>query len=157
EGCKVRLVAEDQLWLCHADPAQLETAVLNLALNARDAMADGGALEIDVRNVTLSEDGIAGVAAGAYVRLSVKDSGGGMARDIWVGVLARFFTPKEVGRGTGLGLSMVYGFVRQSGGHIAIDSAIGVGTTISLYLPKSIQTPAPTPDAAQTLHVPAGS
>jgi signal transduction histidine kinase/CheY-like chemotaxis protein len=157
EGCKVKLVAEDQLWLCHADPAQLETAVLNLALNARDAMADGGTLEIDVRNVTLSDDTIAGVAAGPYVRLSVKDTGCGMAPDILDRVFEPFFTTKEVGRGTGLGLSMVYGFVRQSGGHVAIESEVGVGTTISLYLPKSIQTPAATADVAQVLHVPAGS
>jgi signal transduction histidine kinase len=157
EGCQVNLVAEDQLWLCHADPAQLETAVLNLALNARDAMADGGTLEIDVRNVTLSDDAIAGVAAGPYVRLSVKDTGCGIAPDNLDRVFEPFFTTKEVGRGTGLGLSMVYGFVRQSGGHITIDSELGAGTTISLYLPKSMQAPAAAADVAQVPQVPAGS
>jgi signal transduction histidine kinase/CheY-like chemotaxis protein/HAMP domain-containing protein len=157
ESCEVNLVAEDQLWLCLADPAQLETAVLNLALNARDAMPGGGTLEIDVRNVTLSDDAIADVAAGPYVRLCVRDTGCGIAPDILDRVFEPFFTTKEVGRGTGLGLSMVYGFVRQSGGHVAIESEVGVGTTISLYLPKSTQAPAATTDVVQIQDEPAGS
>jgi len=157
ESCEVKLVADDQLWLCFADPAQLETAVLNLALNGRDAMPRGGTLEIEVRNVTLRDGTIAGVAAGAYVRLSVRDAGCGIAPEILDRVFEPFFTTKEVGRGTGLGLSMVYGFVRQSGGHVTIDSEVGVGTTISLYLPKSTQTPAPAADSAQIRDVPAGS
>jgi signal transduction histidine kinase/CheY-like chemotaxis protein/HAMP domain-containing protein len=157
EGCDIKLVAEDQLWLCLADPAQLETTVLNLALNGRDAMPRGGTLEIEVRNVTLRDGAIAGVAAGPYVRLSVKDTGCGIAPEILDRVFEPFFTTKEVGRGTGLGLSMVYGFVRQSGGHVTIESKVGVGTTISLYLPKSTQMPAAVADTAQIRDVPAGS
>jgi signal transduction histidine kinase/CheY-like chemotaxis protein/HAMP domain-containing protein len=157
EGCEVKLFAEDQLWLCLADPAQLETAVLNLALNGRDAMPRGGTLEIEVRNVTLPDGAVAGIAAGPYVRLSVRDTGCGIAPEILDRVFEPFFTTKEVGRGTGLGLSMVYGFVRQSGGHVTIESDVGVGTTISLYLPKSTQTPAPPADITQIRDVPAGS
>jgi signal transduction histidine kinase len=157
EGCEVKLVADDQLWPCHVDPAQLETALLNLVLNGRDAMPDGGALEIEARNVTLREDTIAGVAAGPYVRLSVTDTGCGIAPEMLDRVFEPFFTTKEVGRGTGLGLSMVYGFVRQSGGHVAIESKVGVGTTVSLYLPKSTQAPDVEAENARMRDVPAGA
>jgi signal transduction histidine kinase len=153
EGCDFRLVADDHLWPCYVDPAQLQTALLNLALNGRDAMPNGGMLEISLRNVTLGDDAVAGVSAGCYVMISVKDTGCGMAAETLDRAFEPFFTTKEVGRGTGLGLSMVYGFVRQSGGHITIDSAVGTGTTICLYLPRSAQDPAteaavaPVPDA----------
>jgi len=157
EGCEVKLVADDRLWPCHVDPAQLETALLNLTLNGRDAMRDGGTLEIEVRNVTLDEGAIAGVASGSYVRLSVKDTGCGMVPEILDRVFEPFFTTKEVGRGTGLGLSMVYGFVRQSGGHVAIDSVVGVGTTVSLYLPKSSRMPDAEAEVVQMPALPAGS
>jgi signal transduction histidine kinase len=156
DGCKVSLVADDQLWLCHLDPAQLETALLNLALNARDAMPDGGRLEIEARNVTLDEDAVAGVAAGSYVNLSVTDTGCGMPQETLDRVFEPFFTTKEVGKGTGLGLSMVYGFVRQSGGHVAIKSTVGVGTTVSLYLPRSTQAEVAI-DIAQPQVIAAGS
>jgi CheY-like chemotaxis protein len=120
-------------------------------------MPRGGTLEIEVRNVTLPEGAIAGVAAGPYVRLSVRDTGCGIAPEILDRVFEPFFTTKEVGRGTGLGLSMVYGFVRQSGGHVTIESEVGAGTTISLYLPRSTQTPAAPADVVQIRDVPAGS
>ena len=139
KDCEVKLAADDRLWPCHVDPAHLETALLNLALNGRDAMPNGGTLKIEVRNVTLSEDAIPSIAAGPYVGLSVTDTGCGMAAETVDRVFEPFFTTKEVGRGTGLGLSMVYGFVRQSSGHVAIESTVGVGTTVSLYLPKSTQ------------------
>ena len=139
DGCEVSLVADDQLWPCHVDPAQLETALLNLALNARDAMPDGGRLEIEARNVTLDEEACAGVKAGSYVKLSVRDTGCGMPQETLDRVFEPFFPTKEVGKGTGLGLSMVYGFVRQSGGHVTIKSTVGVGTTVNLYLPRSTQ------------------
>jgi signal transduction histidine kinase len=157
EGCEVRLVSDDQLWACHVDTAQLETALLNLALNGRDAMPDGGTLEIEARNVTLHEGAVAGVASGSYVRLSVKDTGCGMAPETLDRVFEPFFTTKEVGKGTGLGLSMVYGFVRQSGGHVTIQSALAVGTTVNLYLPKSAQAPHSETAAVQLQDVPAGS
>jgi signal transduction histidine kinase/CheY-like chemotaxis protein len=157
ENCEVKLIADDELWWCLADPAQLETAVLNLALNGRDAMPGGGTLEIEVRNVRLTDGAIAGAAAGPFVRLSVRDTGCGIAPEIRDRIFEPFFTTKEVGRGTGLGLSMVYGFVRQSGGHVTIESEVGVGTTISLYLPRSTRAPAAPADATQIRDVPAGS
>jgi CheY-like chemotaxis protein len=120
-------------------------------------MPDGGTLEIEARNVTLHEDSIAGVASGSYIRLSVKDTGCGMAPEILDRVFEPFFTTKEVGKGTGLGLSMVYGFVRQSGGHVTIQSAPAVGTTVNLYLPKSTQAPHSETAVAQLQDAPAGS
>jgi signal transduction histidine kinase len=141
KDCEVKLVADDRLWPCHVDPAHLETALLNLALNGRDAMPGGGTLRIELRNMTLRDDTIADVPAGPYVKLSVTDTGCGMAPETLDRVFEPFFTTKEVGRGTGLGLSMVYGFVRQSSGHVAIESTVGAGTTVSLYLPRSTQAP----------------
>ena len=157
ESCEVKLVADDPLWPCYVDPAQLETALLNLALNGRDAMPNGGMLQIELRNVTLEENAIAGVSSGAYVKLSVTDTGCGMAPEILDRVFEPFFTTKEVGRGTGLGLSMVYGFVRQSSGHVAIESTVGAGTTVSLYLPKSTQLPAIEMTDVHLQIIPAGS
>jgi PAS domain S-box-containing protein len=157
EGCEVKFVSDDHLYPCHVDPAQLETALLNLALNARDAMPDGGTLEIEARNVTLDDGAIAGAAAGSYVRLSIKDTGCGMTPEILNRVFEPFFTTKEVGKGTGLGLSMVYGFVRQSGGHVAIESAVEKGSTVSLYLPKSTETPDAQGQVVQMQNLPAGS
>jgi signal transduction histidine kinase/HAMP domain-containing protein len=156
EGREIKLVADDHLWPCHVDPSQLEAALLNLTLNARDAMPDDGMLEIELQNVTIGEDAIPGVAAGPYVRLSVTDSGCGIAPENLDRVFDPFFTTKEVGKGTGLGLSMVYGFVRQSGGHVAIESTVGVGTTIRLYLPKSTQAPGFEPAVVQVQDPPAG-
>jgi signal transduction histidine kinase len=157
EGSEVRLISEEPAYLCHVDPAQLETALLNLVLNARDAMPDGGSLEIETRNIILDDDAIAGVAAGSYVRLSVKDTGRGMTRETLDRVFEPFFTTKEVGKGTGLGLSMVYGFVRQSGGHVTIESEVGLGTTVSLYLPKSNKMPEAQAQPLQVPDLPAGA
>ncbi|WP_407157837.1 ATP-binding protein [Bradyrhizobium sp. STM 3557] len=157
DGCDFRLVGDDHLWPCYVDPAQLQTALLNLALNGRDAMPNGGLLEISLRNVTLEDDAIAGVSAGCYVMISVTDTGCGMAPDTLDRAFEPFFTTKEVGRGTGLGLSMVYGFVRQSGGHVTIESAVGMGTTICLYLPRSTQAPVVEATAAPTQDTPSGS
>jgi len=156
-GCEVKLRTDERLWLCHVDPPLLETALLNLALNGRDAMPDGGALEIETRNVVLDEGAVAGCLPGSYVRLSFKDSGCGMPPEVRDRAFEPFFTTKEVGKGTGLGLSMVYGFVRQSGGHIAIESAPGAGTTVALYLPKASQKPDAGVEAIQPQAIPAGS
>ena len=139
--CDVRLRTDENLWLCLVDPALLETALLNLALNARDAMPDGGILEIETRNVVLDERPGAGYLPGPYVKLSVKDTGCGMPPEVRDRIFEPFFTTKETGKGTGLGLSMVYGFARQSGGHVTVESAQAVGTTISLYLPAAKQEP----------------
>jgi PAS domain S-box-containing protein len=155
-GCEVKVKTEDRLWLCHVDPSQLETALLNLALNARDAMPDGGMLEIETRNIMV-EEGAVGCLSGPYVRLSVADSGCGMAPEVRDRAFEPFFTTKEVGKGTGLGLSMVYGFVRQSGGHIAVESASNVGTTIALYLPRAVQKPDAEAKARHSPAVPTGS
>jgi len=122
------------------DPNQLATAVLNLALNARDAMPNGGSLTIKTGNIELNDDEANtydGLAAGDYVTISLGDTGHGIAGPDLHKVFEPFYTTKEVGKGTGLGLSMVYGFVKQSGGHIAIESEKGRGTTVWIYLPRT--------------------
>ncbi len=156
-GCEVKLRTDEQLWLCHVDPSLLETALLNLALNGRDAMPDGGVLEIETRNVVLDEGAVAGCAPGSYVRLSVTDTGCGIPPEVRDRVFEPFFTTKEVGKGTGLGLSMVYGFVRQSDGHVTIESTAGVGTTVALYLPRATQKPDAKVETNQAEAIPGGS
>jgi signal transduction histidine kinase len=156
-ACEVELLTDRPLWLCHVDRPLLETALLNLALNGRDAMPNGGLLKIETRNVVLDERAADGCLPGSYVKMSVTDTGCGMPPEVRDRVFEPFFTTKEVGKGTGLGLSMVYGFVRQSGGHIAIESAPGAGTTIALYLPKTTQRPDAEVEAMQTQAIPGGS
>jgi signal transduction histidine kinase len=156
DGCEVKLQTDKELWLCHVDPSLLETALLNLALNARDAMADRGVLQIETQNI-VEEESVAGCSPGSYVRLSVTDNGSGMPPEVRDRVFEPFFTTKEVGKGTGLGLSMVYGFVRQSGGHIAVESAPGAGTTVALYLPAATREPDAAQDIIETQALPTGS
>jgi len=141
EDIDVTLVQDPDLWPALVDPAQLETAVLNLAINARDAMARGGKLSIETQNVTLDEgyrvrnpDAL----AGDYVLVAVSDSGAGMSADVLARAFEPFFTTKEVGKGSGLGLSMVYGFAKQTGGHVKIYSELGHGTIVRLYLPRAV-------------------
>ncbi len=133
-GAEVRLdiALADDLWLTHADPGQLENALLNLAVNARDAMPDGGRLRIETGNIRLDE----AVAQGEHVEIRVVDSGSGMPPEIVAKAFDPFFTTKPVGRGTGLGLSQVYGFVRQSGGQVRIESTPGEGTIVRIQLPR---------------------
>lgn len=128
------------LWPVLADPAQLESSFANLAINARDAMPDGGRLVIETANKQLDEDYAAqnvDVVPGSYVMLAVSDSGSGIPPAVLEKVFDPFFTTKEFGQGTGLGLSMVYGFAKQSGGHVKIYSEVDLGTTVRLYLPRA--------------------
>ena len=137
-------------WPTYIDPANLEAALANLAVNARDAMPAGGRLMIETRNAHFDPEYVAanpGAAAGDYVEISVTDTGAGMPPDVLSRIFEPFFTTKESGKGTGLGLSMVFGFVKQSGGHIKAYSEVGVGTCMRVYLPRAhgaqIPTPAP--------------
>lgn len=140
EGIEVETIFGGGLWNCFIDPVQIENALLNLAINARDAMGGNGRLTIELANAHL-DDAYARthdeVLAGQYVMLAVTDTGSGMDADIVAKVFEPFFSTKSEGKGSGLGLSMVYGFVKQSGGHVKIYSEVGEGTTIRLYLPRS--------------------
>jgi signal transduction histidine kinase/CheY-like chemotaxis protein len=127
-------------WRVWADTNQLENAVLNLCVNARDAMNGEGQLGIFVDNVSLYTNQVGQLPAGDYVRVSITDTGTGIAPEHLERVFEPFFTTKPVGKGTGLGLSQMFGFARQSGGDVAIDSTVGAGTTVSLYLPRSLRT-----------------
>ncbi len=139
EQIELESVLSPRLWTAEVDQNQLESAILNLAVNARDAMPRGGKLTIETGNVYLGADYTARdaeVVPGQYAMVAVSDTGSGIPREILAKVFEPFFTTKEVGRGTGLGLSMVYGFVKQTGGHVTIYSEQGQGTTVKLYLPR---------------------
>ncbi|MFP6749705.1 MAG: ATP-binding protein, partial [Alphaproteobacteria bacterium] len=143
ETVEVKVEPAAEVWATEADPGQLENALLNLALNARDAMPGGGVITLLADNIRLDGQAAAShedVVPGDYVVLSVADTGGGMTEEVISHAFEPFFTTKDIGEGTGLGLSMVYGFARQSGGFAEIESEIGVGTTMRLYLPRLTQT-----------------
>ena len=140
EGVEIDTIVAGGLWNTFIDAAQVENALLNLAINARDAMNGHGKLTIETGNASLDDEYAArhtDITAGQYVMLAVTDTGSGMTPEIMEQVFEPFFTTKPEGQGTGLGLSMVYGFVKQSGGHIKIYSELGQGTTVRLYLPRS--------------------
>jgi PAS domain S-box-containing protein len=137
ETISVETVLADNLWLAFADRHHLESALLNLVVNARDAMPQGGTLMIETANVELGSGYPDEVAPGQYVVVSVSDTGVGIAPDVLGKVFEPFFTTKAPGKGSGLGLSMVYGFVKQSGGHVRIYSEVASGTTVRIYLPRS--------------------
>ena len=140
EPVELETVLAGGLWLTHVDPNQLESAIVNLAVNARDAMPDGGKLTIETANAFLDERYAAhedGVSPGQYVMIAVSDVGTGIPTELMSKVFDPFFTTKPVGKGTGLGLSMIYGFVKQSGGHVKIYSEAGHGTTVKIYLPRT--------------------
>ena len=139
EGVVIETVLAGGLWRTHADPGQLENAILNLCVNARDAMDGKGRLTIETLNCHLDDDYAArhsGVAAGQYSTIVISDNGPGMQQDVIERAFEPFFTTKSVGKGTGLGLAQVYGFVRQSGGHVKIYSEIREGTAVKIYLPR---------------------
>ncbi len=133
---------QDDLWLTETDPGNFEDAVLNLAINASDAMKNGGKLLIETTNQTIDDRFIAehpGSSRGEYVRISVSDTGEGIPADLLEHIFEPFFTTKAEGEGSGLGLSMVFGFVRRAGGYVLVDSVPGSGTTVSMFLPRSTQ------------------
>jgi len=140
EHIETAFLRGNDLWPATVDRSQLENAVLNLAVNARDAMPDRGRLTIETANAELDEEFASDnpdVKAGSYVMIAVGDTGAGMPPNVLAHAFEPFFTTKEVGKGTGLGLSMVYGFVKQSEGHVRIYSEVGVGTVVRIYLPRS--------------------
>ncbi|WP_166219636.1 ATP-binding protein [Pseudomonas atagonensis] len=139
ESIQLDMRLDEELWIAEADPNQLESALLNLVLNARDAMPDGGKLVVETRNQALNREfteAYSNLEPGDYVVLSVTDNGSGMPQSVISRAFDPFFTTKPIGQGTGLGLSMIYGFSKQSGGHVSIDSEIDQGTTVNLYLPR---------------------
>ncbi len=162
EGITLQLALDEGLWHTRCDPNQLENAILNLAINARDAMPAGGQLVIETRNTTLDSlfaSGQDAVQPGRYVCISVTDTGTGMQPETLAKAFDPFFTTKPVGQGTGLGLSMIYGFARQSEGHARIYSEWGHGTTVKLYLPedRSGDAPDPLPVPSEAGHAPGGA
>ncbi len=137
----VETIFANDLWLVAVDPNQLENAILNLTSNARDAMQEGGRMTLRTVNVTLSATTNGGgvpIEAGDYVRISLEDTGSGIPPDMVDKIFEPFFTTKPIGQGTGLGLSMVYGFLRQSGGHVSVESTLGQGTIVRLFLPRVV-------------------
>src|SRR5262249_48896172 len=138
-GIATEVVLAEDLWPTLVDPVQLESAIANLANNGRDAMPGGGSLTITTRNVEIDAAYAAAHAdamPGEFAMIEVTDSGTGMPRDVQDHLFEPFFTTKGPERGTGLGLAMVYGFIKQSHGHISVESHVGIGTTFRLYLPR---------------------
>ena len=141
ENIEIAFRCSENLWTATVNPGQLENTVLNLCLNSRDAIAGGGQLTIETANISLDQTYVESadeVAAGDYVMIAVSDSGCGMSPETLAKAFDPFFTTKDVGRGTGLGLSMVYGFIKQSHGHAKLYSELGHGTTVKLYLPRAL-------------------
>jgi CheY-like chemotaxis protein len=160
ESIEIEIELANGLWRTSVDPNQVESALVNLAVNARDAMPNGGKLTIQTENASLSEQYARqhpDVTAGEYIFVAVTDTGTGMAADVLERVFEPFYTTKEIGRGTGLGLSQVYGFVRQSDGQVEIYSEVGRGTTVKMFFPRSASQLEPRerktqPDTAPLLH-----
>jgi signal transduction histidine kinase len=148
DSVAIRMAMPPDLWNVLVDPNQLENVLLNLVINARDAMDGGGEVTITLANLTVEPDdalAYSGIQPGEFVTLAVSDTGSGMPPDVMERAFEPFFTTKPEGKGTGLGLSMAHGFVKQSGGHIRLASEPGAGTTVTIYLPRALQD---TPDPA---------
>ncbi|SFO54237.1 hybrid sensor histidine kinase/response regulator [Pseudomonas syringae] len=152
----IKVVAQNDLWPALIDHAQLESSLLNLCLNARDAMPNGGRIIIETANASLEEctDPDHGIPAGEHLSIRVTDTGIGMSPDIAAKAFEPFFTTKAIGAGTGLGLSMVYGFVRQSGGQIRVESIEGQGTSVVMHLPRHTAENAPRPVEPEAIEEP---
>ena len=157
EQIAIETVLAGGLWRVLVDANQLEVSILNLAVNARDAMPDGGKLTIETANTMLDESYAAQqseVVPGQYVVVSITDSGSGMSREVQARAFEPFYTTKDIGQGTGLGLSQVYGFVKQSGGHVKLYSEPGMGTTVKLYLPRLLAADEAVAEPAVVEHAP---
>jgi len=137
ERIQVQTVLAKDGWPIFVDPHQLENAILNLAVNARDAMDGEGFLTISTANETLAANAVGDIQPGEYLRISVSDTGCGMTDEVKDRAFEPFFTTKQVGKGTGLGLSQIFGFAHQSGGEVGIESTLGAGTTVSIYVPRT--------------------
>lgn len=158
EQIEIEFVTAMDLWNCTVDASQVENAILNLAINSRDAMPDGGKLTIETANIQLDEDAASmnELAPGQFVMVAVTDNGKGMPPQILGRAFEPFFTKKGIGKGSGLGLAMIYGFAKQSGGHAKIYSEEGRGTSVKIYLPRTHEgTPTPKPEVA-SIGVPMG-
>jgi PAS domain S-box-containing protein len=157
EQIAIETVLAGGLWRVLIDSNQLEMSILNLAVNARDAMPDGGKLTIETANTLLDETYAATqseVVPGQYVVISITDSGIGMSREVQTRAFEPFYTTKDIGHGTGLGLSQVYGFVKQSGGHVKLYSEQGMGTTVKLYLPRLLADDGAASESIEQTHAP---
>ena len=137
ERIRIEVDLAREAWPIYVDPHQLENAIVNLAVNARDAMNGEGLMRISTENVRLASNEVGDIRAGDYVKISVTDTGCGMAPEVLERAFEPFFTTKPVGKGTGLGLSQIFGFAHQSGGEVGIESQVGRGTSVSIYLPRT--------------------
>jgi len=137
DGVQLQLLLSPMLHPCRVDPAQFQSAILNLVTNACAAMPAGGRIAIETENVEFDSGSVSDLNPGSYVRISLSDTGTGMPPEVAAHAFEPFFTTKEVGKGSGLGLSQVYGFAKQSGGHADLSSEPGIGTTVRVYLPRS--------------------
>jgi CheY-like chemotaxis protein len=143
ERIRVEVDLAPETWAIYVDPHQLENAIVNLSVNARDAMDGQGMMRISTENVRLAANEVGDVRPGDYVKISVTDTGCGMTSEVRERAFEPFFTTKPVGKGTGLGLSQIFGFAHQSGGEVGIESEIGRGTTVSIYVPRTDAAAAP--------------
>jgi signal transduction histidine kinase len=160
ETIELTIIAHPDLWPVKADPAQLEQVIMNLAVNARDAMPKGGTLTIETANIFLDEANIREfpeMSPGPHVLLTVSDNGIGIDREVQPHIFEPFFTTKSVGRGTGLGLSTVYGIIKQSKGFVGVDSEAGKGTTLKIFLPQARSDTPKSSGAAGNETIPSGT